>query len=190
MKTSLIFILAGIVLALPGIWLLLRRQRTSATVLAALLLLVATASSYIGVRLWQDHSSLSATAPFQLNAEPGHFQVIRPAELPAALAASRGKPVLLEFFADWCSSCMVWKNTIFNRADVQATMAPLVLLQIDASELTPDVQKLLDEHQLAGLPAILVYDRQGREQPSLRILGEMPAADFMHWVTALALPRL
>lgn len=190
MKASLLFMLAALLLALPALWLLLRRPGTGATTLAALLLLTATASGYTGVRLWQERHGPAPAPPFRLTATAGHFQVIRPAELPAALAASRGRPVLLEFFADWCSSCMVWKNTVFNRADVQAAMSPLVLLQIDATELTPDVQQMLDEHQLAGLPALLVYDRQGREQPGLRILGEMPAPEFIRWINTRALPAL
>lgn len=190
MKTSLLFMLAALLLALPALWLLLRRQGSGTTAIAALLLLSATASGYIGARLWQEHRAVEATQPFRLSAAPGHFQVIRPAELPAALAASRGRPVLLEFFADWCSSCMVWKNTVFNRPDVQTAMSPLVLLQVDSTELTPDVQKMLDEHQLAGLPAILVYDRQGHEQPGLRLLGEMPAPEFIRWINTRALPSL
>jgi thiol:disulfide interchange protein DsbD len=190
MKASLLFMLAALLLALPALWLLLRRQGTGANTAAALLLLSATASGYVGARLWQDHHLAATAQPFRLSAAAGHFQVITPAQLPAALAASQGRPVLLEFFADWCSSCMVWKNTVFNRSDVQTAMSPLVLLQIDATELTPDVQKMLDEHQLAGLPALLVYDRQGREQPGLLILGEMPAPEFIRWINTRALPAL
>lgn len=188
MKTSLILALASILLVLPGFWFLLRHSARWATPAAVLLLLLATASAYTGIRLWQERPA--SAAPFHLKAEAGQFQVITPAQLPAALAASRGRPVLLEFYADWCSSCVVWKTTVFNRRDVQTAMSPLVLLQIDASELSPEVQALLDQHQLAGLPAILVYDKAGREQPGLRLLGEMTAADFIAWIKHQLLPAL
>ncbi|MDI1302194.1 MAG: thioredoxin family protein [bacterium] len=179
MKNALIFLLASALLALPGLWLLLRQHGRRTLLVAIPLLLLATASSYTGIRLWQENP---ATPAFQLNTPPGRFQVIRPAELPAALAASHGRPVLLEFYADWCSSCVVWKTTVFNRPDVQAAMTPLQLLQIDASELGPDVQALLDQHHLNGLPAILVYDKNGQEHPELRLLGEMAAPDFIDWI--------
>lgn len=180
-KTALILIALAALLAFPGLWLLLRSSARHALVSASLLLLLATSSGYIGIRLLVEARPLPKPA-FTLSAPAGQFQTITPAELPAALAASRGRPVLLEFYADWCPSCIVWKNTVFNRADVQAAMSPLVLLQIDASNMSADVQTLLDEQQLAGLPALLVYDKDGREKPELRLLGEMSAANFISWL--------
>jgi len=188
MKTSLIFILASVLLTLPGLWLLLCQPARWTTLAAMLLLLLATASAYTGLRLWRERPP--APPPFRLNGTVGRFQVIAPAQLHAALAASHGHPVLLEFYADWCSSCVVWKTTVFNRPDVQAAMAPLHLLQIDASEFNPEVQALLNQHQLAGLPAILVYDKTGREHPDLSLLGEMSAPDFIDWINHRLLPSL
>ncbi|HEX6591869.1 MAG TPA: thioredoxin family protein [Moraxellaceae bacterium] len=182
---SLLFIAAALPLAATGLWLLWRRGSRPAQAGALACLLLATASAYIGGRLW-----LEREPAFALDAAPGHFQVITPAQLPAALAAARGRPVLLEFYADWCPSCIVWKKEVFPREDVQKVLSPFVLLQIDATEMDSDVQQLLGSHQLVGLPAILVYDRQGREQPGLRLLGEMPAPDFINWATATAWPKL
>lgn len=176
MTLPLSFLAGALALALPGLWLLLRPGRGAALAGVALLL-GATAAGYTGVRLWP-----VAPPAIALTAPTGHFQVVTPAQLPEALAAARGRPVLLEFYADWCPSCIVWKTEVFSRADVQAALAPAVLLQVDATELTPDVQELLDRHGLPGLPALLVFDRQGREQPGLRLLGEMAAPDFLRWI--------
>lgn len=189
MKTSLYFLLASVALALPGLWLIVRHHARWSSLAAMFLLLLATASAYTSMRLWHENRTApESTESFSLNAPAGQFQVVTPAQLPAALSASRGRPVLLEFYADWCSSCVVWKTTVFNRADVQAAMTPLVLLQIDASELSPEVQALLNAHQLAGLPAILVYDKNGQEQPALKLQGEMSAPDFMDWIKQRLLP--
>ncbi|MGH8493801.1 MAG: thioredoxin family protein [Moraxellaceae bacterium] len=188
MKTALILIALAMLATLPGLWLL-RSSARHAVIGACLLLLLATSSGYIGIRLLMG-AKTPATPDFVLTNKPGHFQVITVAQLPAALAAGHGRPVMLEFYADWCGSCVVWKNTVFNRADVQNAMSPLLLLQIDASNLSPDIQQLLDQHQLAGLPAILVYDKQGRERPELRLLGEMPAPDFIQWIQQSLLPAL
>lgn len=188
MSTPYLLILSSLLLAAPGLWLLRQNSRLS-TGISALLLLAATAIGYFGVRLWLD-STQQNHPPFAYTAAPGHFQVVSPATLPDALAQSRGRPVLVEFYADWCSSCQVWKNTVFNRLDVQTAMQPLVLLQIDATELTPEVQALLDQYRLAGLPAILVYDRSGKERPELRLLGEMSAPDFIRWLQSRLLPAM
>lgn len=184
-----ILLLAGLslILSLPGLWLL-RKPALKHTAIAAILLLAATACAWLSVRLWLDRAQ--PVAAFHLDTLPGRFQVVTPADLPAALAAARGRPVLLEFYADWCTSCVTWKKTVFSRADVQAAMAPLVLLQVDASDLTPSVQQLLDRHGLTGLPALLAYDRKGMEHPELRLLGEMTAPDFMRWINNRLLPAL
>lgn len=187
-KTALILITLALLAALPGLWLL-RSGGRHALVSACLLMLLATGSAYIGIRLLLE-AKPPTTPAFVLSSKPGQFQTITPEQLPAAMAASRGRPVLLEFYADWCSSCIVWKEQVFNRADVQAALSPLVLLQIDASTMSPDVQALLDAQQLAGLPALLVYDRQGREHPELRLLGEMSAPEFLAWISKQQLPSL
>lgn len=185
MKLPFLLMAGAIALGLPGFLLLLRPGRL-ATAAAVTLLLLATALGYAGQQLRQ---AAPATAKaFVLSAPPGQFQPVRPADLPAALAAARGRPVLLEFWAEWCPSCLKWKQEVFSRSDVRTTLAPVVLLQVDATEMAPEVQALLDRHGLAGLPALLVYDRQGREQPALRLLGEMPAPAFIRWVQEKMLP--
>lgn len=188
MNIPYLLILLSLLLAAPGLWLL-RQDSHLSTAISALLLLVATAIGYFGVRLWLDPTQPPPPS-FAYTAAPGHFQVVSPAALPDALAQSRGRPVLIEFYADWCSSCQVWKNTVFSRQDVQTAMQPLVLLQIDATELTPEVQALLGQYQLAGLPAILVYDPSGKERPELRLLGEMSAPDFIRWLQSQLLPAM
>ncbi|MDF2446141.1 MAG: dsbD [Moraxellaceae bacterium] len=189
MKLILILLSLSLVLGVPGLWLLLRRSGRQSLAAGTLLLLTSTALGYIGGRLWLDTSTEPAPS-FVRTTPAGHFQVIMPAQLPAALTTANGQPVLLEFYADWCTSCLVWKKEVFSRSDVQGAMKPLVLLQVDATELTPDVQALLDQYGLAGLPALLVFDRSGRERPELRLLGEMPAADFIEWINAKLLPAM
>lgn len=190
MKTlPMIFLAMSALLALPGLWLLLRQKQPLA-VPAILLLMAATASAYIGVRLHQAHSVDAPPAAFVLKPADGQFQVIRAEELPTALLAGRDHVVMLELYADWCPSCLIWKQQVFNRADVQATLQPLVLLQVDASEMTPVVQGLLNRYRLPGLPAILIFDRNGHEQPNLRLLGEMPAEDFKAWIGEHLTPLL
>lgn len=173
---------------LPGL-LLLRQQQLARQATGVALLLLATTSGYIGSRLLLTPHTAPAVR-FVLKPADGHFQVIRPEQLPTALATARGRPVMLEFYASWCSSCVAWKKNVFSRTDVQQAMTPLVLLQIDASELTPPVQSLLDHYGLPGLPAILVFDRKGTEVTELRLLGEMPAEEFKSWIGTRLTSRL
>lgn len=183
----------SILLALPGLWLLFRQKPPLPrhnSVAATVLLLAATASGYIGVRLLLGSPAVVPASTFALKPANGQFQVIRAEELPTALMAAHGRVVMLELYADWCPSCITWKQQVFNRSDVQAALLPLVLLQIDASEMTPAVQTLLTQHQLPGLPAILIFDRNGHEQSGLRLLGEMPAEEFKTWIGSRLSPLL
>ncbi|HET8730243.1 MAG TPA: thioredoxin family protein [Moraxellaceae bacterium] len=184
MKTSLLLLAGALLPALPGLWLTLRPAR-SAVVAGSLLLLLATSVGYAGVRQWREAAASPApmTAP-----STGHFQTVTPDALPSILEAARGRPVLLEFYADWCPSCQTWKRDVFPRSDVKAALAPVVLLQVDATDMTPKVQALLDRYEIVGLPALLAFDREGREQKGLRVLGEMKATDFVHWVNERLLP--
>lgn len=188
MKTPLLLALLAFALAAPALWLLLRRHSRTSAVAASLLLTLATASGYSGIRLWKE--SPAPPASFISTAPAGHFQTITPAQLPAALEHGKGRPVMLEFYADWCPSCIVWKQTVFSRPDVQQALQPLVLLQIDATELTPETQALLEKYEIAGLPAILVYDPAGKERPELRLPGEMKAEDFIAWIQKDLLPSM
>lgn len=190
MTTVITLILLSLLCAAPGLWLALRQDgRAISLAGAAALLILATASAYTGLRLWAEQRA-ATPAPFTHTAAPGHFQTIKPEQLDAALAASAGRPVLLEFYADWCPSCLVWKQEVFSRADVQAALVPVVLLKVDATELTPDVQAMLEQYGLAGLPALLVFDTRGEERPALRLLGEMSAPDFITWINEKLLPAM
>lgn len=187
MKPVLLLLALALLLALPGAWLLLRPRRL-AVAAGVLLLTLATAAAYTGVRLWRE--TPPPPPPFALTAPPGVFQVIAAEQLPAALAASQGRPVLLEFYADWCPSCIVWKEQVFSRPEIRTALAPVVLLQVDATDMTPATQALLEQYGLAGLPALLVFGRDGRERPALRLLGEMEAAAFHQWIEARLLPSV
>ncbi len=181
MKDLIPFALLGIALLLGAPALLCLRREPPRLAAAIALLTLAVACGYTGIQLLRQPVTASAPA-FRLQQTPGHFQVITAGELPAALAAARGRAVLVELYADWCPSCVVWKEQVFSRSDVQAAMTPFVLLQVDASEFTPAMQALMTEYGLAGLPAILLFDASGRERREHRLLGEMAAPDFIRWL--------
>jgi thiol:disulfide interchange protein len=181
-----LFSLVALSAGLPACWLLLRRQTAAAWAGAAALALLATASGFMG---WQLAHAPAPLPAFTLAPPtPGQFQTIPPAALEQVLQSVRGHPVLLEFYADWCSSCLVWKNQVLNRPDVQTALTPFILLRIDATEMTADTQQALNRFDLAGLPALISFAADGRELKAMRILGEMPAAGFIRELQTRILP--
>ncbi len=98
--------------------------------------------------------------------------------LAEALAQAKGKPVMLDFYADWCVSCKEMEAYTFPDPAVQAALKGFVLLQTDVTANTADDKALLKQFGLVGPPAMLFFDASGEERKNLRLVGYVPAAPF------------
>lgn len=135
----------------------------------------------------QPLAPFSQTGTGQYAGEPGaapeHAGFARfsdPDRLPALLASAsgNGRPVMLDFYADWCISCKIMERGVFAKPAVQERLERLDLLQVDLTANNAAHQALLDEFGLFGPPAILFFDASGSEIKSLRVLGEMDLEQF------------
>jgi thioredoxin:protein disulfide reductase len=100
------------------------------------------------------------------------------ADLEARLQAP-GKPVMLDFYADWCVSCKEMEAFTFTDARVKAKMGQMLLLQADVTANSPEDKALLKRFSLFGPPGIIFFDRQGREIQGLRVIGYQSADIFL-----------
>jgi thiol:disulfide interchange protein DsbD len=101
------------------------------------------------------------------------------AELDARIAQANGKIVMLDFYADWCVSCKEMERNTFSDAKIKTKLANVILLQADVTANSEDDKALLARYQLYGPPAILFYDKQGKEQIDARVTGYQDAVQFM-----------
>ena len=99
------------------------------------------------------------------------------AELDAAIKAAHGKTVMLDFYADWCTSCKEMEKLTFSDAKIKAALANTVLLQADVTANSDDDQALLKRFGLFGPPGIIFFDKTGVEQKT-RVIGYKNADDF------------
>ncbi|WMY74001.1 protein-disulfide reductase DsbD [Buttiauxella selenatireducens] len=99
-------------------------------------------------------------------------------QLDAALANAKGQPVMLDLYADWCVACKEFEKYTFSDPKVQQRLANTVLLQADVTANNAQDVALLKHLQVLGLPTILFFDDQGREQPEARVTGFMDASTF------------
>ena len=97
-----------------------------------------------------------------------------------AAADSRGKPVMLDFYADWCIECKKMERNTFSDPQVQAALSRFVILQSDVTAYDAKDQALLNAYGLPGPPAILFFNGKGKEQRPLRLIGYQDADDFKH----------
>jgi thioredoxin:protein disulfide reductase len=98
------------------------------------------------------------------------------AELAAAI--QQGKPVMLDFYADWCVSCKEMEHFTFADPQVQQLLSHFVLLRTDVTSNDEQDKILYKYFGIYGPPAILFFDSHGQEQRAYRVIGFMPAEQF------------
>jgi thiol:disulfide interchange protein DsbD len=95
-----------------------------------------------------------------------------------AQARSRGRSVLVDFSADWCTSCKEMERYTFSDPAVQAALAQTVLLRADVTRNDSDDQALLRRFGIFGPPTIAFYGTDGQERAQYRVVGYMKADAF------------
>jgi thiol:disulfide interchange protein DsbD len=102
------------------------------------------------------------------------------ADLDAEIAAARaaGRPVMLDFYADWCVSCKEMEKYTFSEPAVRAALAKAVLLRADVTANDAEDQALLKHFGIFGPPTIAFYGTDGTERRNFRVVGYMKAQEF------------
>jgi len=110
----------------------------------------------------------------------GFARIKTSADLDRALAEAQaaGRPLMLDFYADWCASCKEMEKYTFPDPAVRAALADVVLLQADVTAMDAEDQALMSRFGIIGPPTILFFGPDGAEQPARRVVGFKPAADF------------
>jgi thiol:disulfide interchange protein DsbD len=106
------------------------------------------------------------------------FQTVRSlAELDAAVRAST-RPVMLDFYADWCVACKELEKFTFTDEAVARKMAGMTLLRADVTANNDDDRALLKRYTLFGPPALIFFAPAGNELPGSRVIGFQDARQF------------
>lgn len=101
------------------------------------------------------------------------------AALESELLAAKGKPVMLDFYADWCVSCKELEQFTFSDPRVQAALKDSVLLQADVTANSEDDKALLKKFSLFGPPGIIFFNTHSQQETQLKVIGYQNAEDFL-----------
>jgi len=114
--------------------------------------------------------------------EQVHFKRIKTTDdlkRELADASARGKYVMLDFYADWCTYCKEFEDYVFSHPEVQEQLKDFVLLQADVTANDEQDRALNKFTKVQAPPAILFFNPQGEELRKYRIVGAMDAETFL-----------
>ncbi|MGH2568436.1 MAG: thioredoxin family protein, partial [Bacteroidota bacterium] len=95
-------------------------------------------------------------------------------------AKAQGKPVMLDFYADWCIPCLELDRKTFTDAGVMSAAEEFVRLKVDLTHFdSPESEALRQEFAIAGVPTIVFLDRSGNEAKASRVVGYLPPEEFL-----------
>ncbi|MBN6716616.1 protein-disulfide reductase DsbD [Pseudomonas capsici] len=113
------------------------------------------------------------------------------AELERALneAKNAGKPLLLDWYADWCISCKVIEHEVLPDPGVVEKLAGYSLIRFDMTDSNAEQRSLLDRYKLFGPPALLFFSKSGEELENVRVIGEIDAPAFIERINRANDPK-
>ncbi|CAJ1785799.1 protein-disulfide reductase DsbD [Aeromonas veronii] len=142
------------------------------------LLLAMISAVVVGKDLLQPPATGAVTTGTNQSA-PQFVRIKTQADLKVQLAAARGKPVLLDLYADWCVACKEFEHKTFSDPAVRERFGQMVLLQADVTANDDADVELLNTLNVLGLPTLIFFDREGKELTGQRVTGFMGPAEFL-----------
>ena len=111
--------------------------------------------------------------------EKPEFIVINSVEqLDNIIASNKAKPIMLDFYADWCVACLEFEKFTFTDKEVNALMKQYILLKADVTGNNANDKALMKEFNIFGPPAILFFDNAGNEVRKIRTIGFKNPKEF------------
>ena len=103
-------------------------------------------------------------------------------DVEQAIRAANGRVVMLDFYADWCVSCLEMEKLTFSDKRVREQLDQMLLIQADVTANDADDKALLKKYGLFGPPGILFFNASGNEMRDQRIIGFQSAQKFLEIV--------
>ena len=100
-------------------------------------------------------------------------------------AGAAGKFVMLDFYADWCVTCIEMEEDTFSEPAVKQALSGFVLIQADVTRNDAVDQQLLEKFRLFGPPAVLFFNADRQELQEYRLIGYVKPEQFLNHLAKL-----
>ncbi|UUQ65902.1 protein-disulfide reductase DsbD [Pseudomonas fuscovaginae UPB0736] len=134
-----------------------------------------------GSDLWRPLQIYSGGAGSNVVSHANFVTVNDPAALQRELdrAKASGQWVLVDYYADWCTSCKVMEKQVFTQPEVIDALRDVHLVRLDVTTDNAASHQLLSRFEVPGPPTLLWIAPEGDERRASRITGEVDAAGFL-----------
>ena len=128
----------------------------------------------------------SVTSMVQTDTQHAEFaKVTSIQELDSIISQSKGKKIILDFYADWCTSCIELEEVTFADANVKTKLDEFILIQADVTLNDTNNKKLTKKYGVFGPPAILFFNENGELLQSKTIIGFIEPDEFLDHLNKL-----
>jgi thioredoxin:protein disulfide reductase len=100
-------------------------------------------------------------------------------EVEQAIANGHGKPIMIDFYADWCLTCQVIEANILQNPELKAILKNFVVLRADITANSATNQTLMRKYNVIAPPTFLFFNKEGDELEHSRLVGEVNSQTFI-----------
>ena len=147
------------------------------TIIKVILIIGLLLSAFFNVYLAKDYIKKDVDL-LSLEEKPQFITINSVDELNNIIASNDTKPIMLDFYADWCVACLEFEKFTFTDKEVKAIMKQYILLKADVTNNNLNDKELMKKFNIFGPPAIIFFNNSGVEIRQIRTIGFKNAKEF------------